>query len=313
MIKFFKKLLETSNKKRDISYMTCLPSSSLSYLSDSESESESEELEIVHISDVDTESEDSSSISYDSDIDYSLQISKSFPDLFVDKLNHVAELKRQLSFYKDMPCNKMRKWFLYYALYSLEKIGFYPQGMPFTKSELLSMVVRHQEAMQQEGHCLASVASRYLVGIDSYDSFELLAKSPIQKDKIYSMGCDEFGQTLLHHAVRWNNYALVKKLLELEFCPNFEDHEGKTPIYGCVGKLHHRKSNMANLLLKYGANPYHKLYSGKTLLDKAIQKGNVNLTILLVTKYGFEFGPRKNTFKTFPKWAQKKLIKFWLS
>jgi hypothetical protein len=288
MIKFLKKLLE---RKRN---MTCIP-----YLSDS-----------------DLDTEESSSISYDSDADYSTA-EKSFPDPFVDKLNHVAELKRQLCFYKaycsNQQQNKTKKWFLYYALNCVEKIGFYPQGMPFSKTKVINMVVNNQEAMKKEGHCLATIASKHLVGVDSYDSFELIAKSQFQDNKIYSMGCDEFGQTLLHHAVRWNNYDLAKKLLELEFCPNFEDYEGKTPIYCCIGKLHHRNSKMANLLLRYGANPYHKLNSGKSLLDKAIQKGNINLTILLVTKYGFDFGPRKYTFKSYPKWAQKKLIKYWLS
>lgn len=329
MINFFKKLLE---KRRNVPITyTCMPiplSMSTDSLSDLDTESldidalDSENSSIVeydnYIKSLSSYLDESSSeVSYDSDMDVGLLSAfnaKSFQgpcvDPFIEKLNNVAELKRQLCFYRDMPFNK--KWFLYYALDSIEKIGFYPPGMPYSKSEVLDMVFRHQNSLKEENVNIAPYI-RYLSGEDCYKTFELIAKSPVEDDKIYSMGSDEYGQTLLHHAVRWNNYNLAKKLLELEFCPNFSDDDGKTPIYGCVGKLHHRKSHMAELLIECGANPYHKLQTGKTLLDKAIQKGNVNLVIKLVTKYGFEFGPRKNTFQNYPEWAKKKLVKYWLS
>lgn len=260
------------------------------------------------------ESEDESSeVDYDEDVDILLPTFQDksvnrFYSPFNNKLNDVLELKRQLCFFRDIPYGK--KWYVLYALWKIEKIGIYPPGMPYTKPEFLNMVYRYHRALKEEGYDV-SYCHKYLSGEDNSIKFELWAKTPIEENSIYSMGRDENGQTLLHHAVRWNNFDLVKKLLSLGFNINEEDNEGKTPIFGTVGKLH-KNCSMAELLLTSGANPYHKCNNGKNLLDKAIQKGNLNLVILLVTKYNMEFGYRVNTFKSYPKWAQNNLISFWV-
>lgn len=307
MIRFFKKLFEKN--KREIAYVTCLP-----LPPDFDDEYDYGDIsEYNNDEDYDTaesEEDTSSEVSYDSDIDFQLsKVRKSYNDPFIGKFNHIAELKRQLCFYRDFPYG--RRWFLYYSLNSIKEIGFYPPGMPFNKTDIINMIYRHQKAMKDRDGINLAPYHKYLVGEDSYEKFELIAKSPVEP-QFYSTGVDETGQTLLHHAARWNNYDLAKKLLELGFDVNAVDYNEKTPIFSCVGKLHHRKSKMADLLLKYGANPYHKM-GNKTLLDKAVQKGNIHLTILLVTKYGFEFGLRKKTFRCYPTWAQKKLVKYWLS
>ena len=95
-------------------------------------------------------------------------------------------------------------------------------------------------------------------------------------------------------------------LLRLGFSVDQEDHDGKTPLFSCVGKLHHKKSKMPQLLLKYGADPHHKTKTGVDLVTKAAQKGNFNLVLMLVKRYGCSL--RKDIWSTWPKCIQDQLI-----
>jgi len=297
MFRFFKNLIESEEPLE---------------ISCDSSEEEYERIVICcdECSESSSESE-SSEVSYDSDIDILLtKYASNRPYSPMDiKISNVVLLKRQLTCFESIPWGK--KWYLVYALECIKKIGIFPPGMPCNKDDVLDMVKRYQRVLNDTDGINIAPYHKYLTGEDTSTKFELWAKSPVEKDRIYSMGKDENGQSLLHHAARWNNLKLAKVLLEKGFDPNLQDKEGRTPLFSCIGKLHHKGSKMPILLLKYGANPFHKLISGKSLLDKAIQKGNLNLIVLLVTQYGMDFGPRNRTFKQFPKWARIKLIKYW--
>ena len=253
--------------------------------------------------------EDSSEVSYDEDIDIMISMLDDHQRRYDNnvthtKLNMVAELKRQLCFYRD--CTEGKKWFLFHALNCIKQIGFYPPGMPYSKEEVFNMLTRHQKSLFDEASINIAPHHKFLSSACDHKTFEMIAKSPVSDDQLFYVNEDEIGQTLLHHATRWNNYDLSVLLLRLGFDPNQQDHTGKTPLFSCVGKIHHKKSKMPQLLLKYGADPLHKTNSGVDLVTKAAQKGNFNLVLMLVERYGCSL--RKDIWSTWPKCVRYQLL-----
>lgn len=232
MIKFFKKIFGAK--------VTCIP--------DSDSE-------------INLESEDSSIIEYDDVTTVDTRIQRSWG--LDNKLNLVYKLKAALSDFL-----KGEKMALYTALQMIDEIGFYPPGMPISKSDLLTHTKNYEYSFNKNGYPIAHYHIFWQE--NRADKFELWVKSPILFSEFYPNQQDETGQTLLHHAVRWNNYKLAEILLNLDFNPNELDFSGKPPIFSTLGHLHH-DTRMAELLLKYEADPYIRV-GGKTLLEKALKK-----------------------------------------
>jgi len=250
-----------------------------SALTSAESESDSyNELSL------DSYDSDSSDVEYDENIYTTLN----YPQFrsFDNKLNLALELKRHLIAFRDEKFNK--KWNLYYALQTIEEIGLYPSGMPFSKTELLEYIKKYEYSLRKEGYPISQYHN--LFAITSSAKFELLAKTEYQFGLEYLEEQDENGETLLHHAVRWQNFKLIQNLLYYGFNINEPDFQGKTPIF-CT--TCHKTLDITKYLLSQGATPYVKTSDGKTLLDKAINKGNLFLAKFLIDEYKFDLGNRR--------------------
>jgi len=289
MIKFFKNLIK--NKDHEKMEIDSVKSEYSDY----------EELILADIC-----SDTSSEASYDSNIDKEIDIITTTcrrpNDVVIQRFNYVAELKRNLCWFRDAKISKI--YYLHSVLVCIHNIGFYPPGMPYSKSQVFEFMLNYQSELSKQGIDV-NVYRNYFGDMPLSKIFTLISKGPVYDNSIYHVQLDEYDQSLLHHAVRWNNYKLAKKLLNLEFDPNLQDIYGNTPIFNCCGHLHHRKSKMVYLLLKYGANPYHVLPNGKSLVDKALQKSNIKLVVLLAKKYGFVI----TSPKYLPKWARVQLQK----
>lgn len=236
---------------------------------------------------LDSYEEDSSDVEYDESL-YPLNHVNRKYDPISNKINLVSELKKHLLAFRDE--NLEKKWFLYYSLITIEEIGFYPSGMPFSKQELLQFIANYATSLENEGypitHYYKLLSTEYSV---SSTRFELIARTRVFYDESFSSEQDENGETLLHHAVRWNNFNLADLLLE-SFNVNEQDFNGQTPIFATTC---HKNLKMFKKLLSYGAE------INQRLLDKAVNKGNLKMVKWLI-RHGLSLGNRN---------VVKKLIK----
>ncbi len=86
------------------------------------------------------------------------------------------------------------------------------------------------------------------------------------------------GATALVKAVRTNNYALVKLLLDFGADPNGKNEYGSTAL---MEAAYRRYTDLAGLLLEYGADVKAKNSRGKTAIDVAEEGYDEELTGLL--------------------------------
>jgi hypothetical protein len=226
-------------------------------------------------------------------------------DPIINKINLVSELKKHLLAFRDE--NLEKKWFLYYALITIEEIGFYPSGMPFSKQEILKFISNYATSLEKEGypitHYYKLLSGEYSV---SSTRFELIARTRVFDDDTFSQEQDENGETLLHHAVRWSNFDLVDLLIPTFnnrshseqpvdsirnlkvsntclFNVNEQDFNGQTPIFATTC---HKNLEMFKKLVSHGAE------INQQLLDKAVNKGNLKMVKWLTSKGGLSLGNR---------------------
>jgi len=230
---------------------------------------------------LDSYEEDSSEVEYDETLYPLNHVNRKYDPIF-NKINLVSELKKHLIAFRDE--NLEKKWFLYYALITIEEIGFYPSGMPFSKQEILEFIANYATSLENEGypitHYYKLLSTEFTV---SSTKFELIAKTQFYNDT-FSEEQDENGETLLHHAVRWRNFDLVDALIDPinRFNVNEQDFNGQTPIFATAC---HKNLKMFKKLLDNGAEINQKL------LDKAVNKGNLKM-IKWLTKNGLSLGNR---------------------
>lgn len=246
---------------------------------------------------------ESSDVEYDESL-YPLNHVNRKYDPISNKINLISELKKHLLAFRDE--NLEKKWFLYYALITIEEIGFYPSGMPFSKQEILEFIANYATSLEKEGYPITHYY-KLLSGDYSVSStrLELIARTRVFYDETFSDEQDENGETLLHHAVRWNNFDLVdllikgfnrsdnerpvdsiqtrKSLNTCQFNVNEQDFNGQTPIFATTC---HKNLKMFKKLLDNGAEINQKL------LDKAVNKGNLKMVKWLTDKGGLSLGNR---------------------
>ena len=212
MRSLFKKFMNRQSSPQKDVYIVYETQDDSDFSYETLSDDESTELEIDSLYQSVIVVDESSEVSYE-DIDIMISMLDDHQRRYDNnnvthtKLNMVAELKRQLCFYRD--CTEGKKWFLFHALNCIKQIGFYPPGMPYSKEEVFDMLTRHQKSLLDEASINIAPHHKFLSSACNHKTFEMIAKSPVSKDQLFLVNEDEMGQTLLHHAARWNNYDLA--------------------------------------------------------------------------------------------------------
>jgi len=96
---------------------------------------------------------------------------------------------------------------------------------------------------------------------------------------------DEYSNTPLHLAVKWQKVKVLKVLLSHGAEPNFRDIHLRSPLFYAVQL---KSEEMVRLLLKYGADPNLRDEEGFTPRVVARKLGLVNIEKILAS-YGGEF------------------------
>ncbi|KAI4864994.1 ankyrin repeat-containing domain protein [Hypoxylon rubiginosum] len=120
---------------------------------------------------------------------------------------------------------------------------------------------------------------------DTRNLFDLTSRGDVDEvDAFLSEGNeanvkDESGSTVLHLAVKNQNYEMVKLLLEYGANPNAKDNSGSTPLNYAA---HGREDGIVQLLLDYWADPNNKDSTGSTPLHNVATGGSLAMAKLLL-------------------------------
>lgn len=99
------------------------------------------------------------------------------------------------------------------------------------------------------------------------------------KNPIYLDIQDDFGQSLLHYAIRGNALDVVFYLLENHINPNIKSKRGETPLFDAIRK---GKIDIVIALIKNYAHVNGANTLGESPLHLACQKGSIQMISLLV-------------------------------
>jgi ankyrin repeat protein len=111
-------------------------------------------------------------------------------------------------------------------------------------------------------------------------------------------------QSLLLHASFENNIQIVEYLIKKGFDVNEKDYNGYAPIHACAENNY---ADLAELLLKNGANPDLKDNFGNTSLMKAILHWDKNLDVIKVLIDNNSNLDEKNNFGDSPRSLANKM------
>jgi hypothetical protein len=186
-----------------------------------------------------------------------------------------------LKYFCELKSWENRKWAVVSILQLVEKIGICPSFVP--KPEMLNLIKRYSRVLKDKHQLDIAKFHVYFGNQFLYDKYELIAKTNFQK-KNYREIADEKGQTLLFHAIRWNNIFLVTHLLSIGFNLEHQDENGNTPLFSATGKIHKKNKDCINLLFYWGANFSVVNKNGKMPYQVAIHRGNLQPTIFSIQK-----------------------------
>lgn len=203
-------------------------------------------------------------------------------------LTKTIQIQQAINNYKTNPSGQTFKE----ILQRIQDLGFFPGGLTFSSKDILLLLKRYGtsstidnlftnckyfmhdcdvvslkfEMMVRTGNLSNDVPSRVVRGntpIYEYQRVNFLI--PNEQD--------ENGQTLVHHAIRWNNMPYLEQLLKIGYNPNVRDTAGKTAIFYTVGKAH-KNGQAVSLLLENGIDLEIKDNTGKSWFEYAIIKHN---------------------------------------
>lgn len=124
-------------------------------------------------------------------------------------------------------------------------------------------------------------------------------KKMLEKSKAFGIK-DEYGQTLLHHAILKGNTDLVDYLVKNGASLNVADNQGKSPL---ALAAYRGNSNVAKILIDRGAKITGSDNAGNTVLHNAVYGGNYDIIRMLAQK-GADFKAKNND-----GWTPRKLAK----
>lgn len=146
--------------------------------------------------------------------------------------------------------SKNKKYLAFYDILILvDQNGYYPTDASLLPKDMLVHLAHYRTAILKEK------------GVDIAHYHKFFGSSPmsIKMDMIIHTGLftmemigitvDENGQSLVHHAVKLKNLAMLKCLLETGAEPNLRDKNGKTPLF-------YGRGESVKMLLKYGGDPF---------------------------------------------------------
>ena len=221
----------------------------------------------------------------------SLQVDKDFIRGLIEKksnwvyrfpFGHIENLQLEMvKYFFEMKSKENRKWAVVSILHLIQKIGVCPAFVP--KPEMLNLIKRYSRVLKDKHQIDIARFHVYFGNRLLYDKYELIAKTTFVSKKYIEL-TDEKGQTLLFHAIRWNNIPLVNHLLDLGFNLEHRDENGNTPLYSATGKIHKKNKECINILLYRGANFSVVNKNGKMPYQIGMHRSNNYLLIISIKK-----------------------------
>lgn len=118
---------------------------------------------------------------------------------------------------------------------------------------------------------------RYILGNDISDQYNLiksLIKNLVDRGSDINNKEKEYGETVLHYALKWYDNELVKILVDQGADVNIQDEDGETALHYAV---RFKDGETVKFLIDHGAHIHIQNKDGNTALDLAIYLDNQDM------------------------------------